>query len=164
MSINDKHKKWATEVWAKIDKKMQVIAPRNKGKLPKGSVDGIYDNTLDLPNGDIYWTNGFWGGMMWLLYSQTKNEMYKDIAALSEELLDSALEKTEALYHDVGFMWHLTSGASYKLTGDIRSMRRNLAAANALAARFNMKGGFIRALNGEQYPDGNGEAYLNDNY
>ena len=157
MEIHEENKKWAAEVWGKIDKKMQLVAPRNKGKLPKGCVNGSYDNTLDLPDGDIYWTNGFWGAMMWLLYSQTKNDMYKDVAILSEQLLDSALAKTEALYHDVGFMWHLTSGASYKLTGDMRSMRRNMAAANALAARFNMKGGFIRALNGEQYPDGNGE-------
>ena len=148
---------WVKEIWEKIDKKMQLCAPRNKGKLPKGCVEGIYDNALDMPNGDIWWTNGFWGGMMWVLYSQTKNEMYKEIAVLSEELLDTALERTEALYHDVGFMWHLTSGASYKLTGNVRSMRRNLAAANALAARFNMKGKFIRALNGEQYPDGNGQ-------
>ena len=157
MSIRVEDKEWAKSVWKKIDKKMQLCAPRNKGKLPKGSVNGTYDNALELPNGDIYWTNGFWGAMMWVLYSQTKNDIYKDIAVLSEELLDSALAKTEALYHDVGFMWHLTSGANYKLTGDMRSMRRNLAAANALAARFNMKGGFLRALNGEQYPDGNGE-------
>ncbi len=63
--------------------------------------------------------------------------------------MDSALEKFELLTHDVGFMWHIVSGANYKLFGDEKSYIRNLFAASTLASRYNVDGGFIRAWNGE---------------
>ena len=29
---------------------------------------------------NIYWTNGFWTGELWLTYEETKDEKYKDAA------------------------------------------------------------------------------------
>ena len=65
---------------------------------------------------------------MWLMYNETRNEEYKKTAERSEELLDSALKDYKSLHHDVGFMWHLTSGANYRLTGNQESCDRNLFA------------------------------------
>jgi unsaturated chondroitin disaccharide hydrolase len=95
--------------------------------------------------GASWWTNGFYGGMMWLMYNATQKDIYKKAASKQEKLLDEALRGYDGLHHDVGFMWGLTSKAQYILTGDRESRVRALYAANLLAARVNIKGGFIRA-------------------
>ena len=47
-------------------------------------------------------------------------------------------------------MWHLTSGASYRITGDEKSLNRNLHAASTLFSRYNIDGEYIRAWNDEE--------------
>ena len=151
------HKEWVDKTWQKIDKKLKVIAPRTdkKGIIPYTTVDGIHTPVYATDeNGNrivdyTWWTNGFWGGLLWLMYLDTKDEMYKECAVNQEELLDKAYENINWLHHDVGFMWHLTSGANYRITGDKKSYTRNYLAATWLASRYNLKGGFIRAWNHE---------------
>lgn len=57
------------------------------------------------------------------------------------------------LHQDVGFMWLPTSVANYKITGNEDSRKRALHAANLLAGRFNLAGGFIRAWNDSEKLD-----------
>ena len=106
------HKVWVDEIWDKLDKKLQKVAPRSKNKLPLTAVNGVHDNRAE--NHITCWTNGFWGGLMWIMYLGTANELYKKVAETSEELLDKAWEEFERLHHDVGFMWHITSGVNYR--------------------------------------------------
>ena len=87
--------------------------------------------------------------MMWLMYAATDNDEYKLTAECSEKLLDKALENYDMLDHDVGFLWHIVSGASYKLTGNKKSRTRNLFAAATLFSRFNVDGNYIKAWNGD---------------
>lgn len=91
------------------------------------------------------WTNGFWPGMLWLMYAQTGEHQFKDIARECEVKLDPILSTPENLAHDVGFMWSLLSVADYKLTGDDTARRRGLRAAKSLASRYNPMGGYIRS-------------------
>ncbi len=97
-----------------------------------------------------WWTNSFWSGLMWLMYRETGARSFRDIAESCESQLDEALRNYDGLHHDVGFMWTLTSVASYKLTGDERSRRRAMTAASLLASRYNLKGRFIRAWNDDR--------------
>ncbi len=146
MTIIDE--KWLNETWEKLDKKLSRVAVTKRGTLPYTTREGkVYDdcNTYDVN----WWTNGFWPGMMWLMYDATKNDEYKITAEVSEKLLDEALKNYDALHHDVGFMWHIASGANYAFTGNKESYVRNMYAANVLAGRYNLKGGYIRAWNGE---------------
>ena len=137
------------ELWNKIDKKLSRVAISAREKLPYTTIDGVYDDrSHEGADGVDWWTNGFWAGMMWLMYAGTKNEEYKITARRSEELLDKALLAPQKLYHDVGFMWQLSSSADYQLTKNQKSFERSLAAANTLAGRYNVKGGYIRAWNG----------------
>lgn len=139
---------WIEEVWAKINKKLLRVAVERRGTLPYTTDEnGKYDdkNQTDVS----WWTNGFWPGMMWLMYDATKNEEYKLTAENAEKLLDKALENYDDLHHDVGFMWHISAGANYRLTGNRASFVRNIYAANTLASRYNLKGGYIRAWNGD---------------
>ncbi len=141
------NQQWIDETWDKLDRKLRCVAVKSREKLPYTTVDGTHDDkkTLD----PTWWTNGFWGGMMWLMYEATGHEDYRLTAQRSEQLLDEALARFDELHHDVGFMWHLVSGASYRLTGDPASRLRNLYAAATLAARYNVRGDYIQAWNGE---------------
>jgi unsaturated chondroitin disaccharide hydrolase len=86
---------------------------------------------------------------MWQMYLMTGDEEYKKAAERCEEMLDEVLIDHEKLHHDVGFMWNLTAGVNYRLTGNPLSRRRWLTAASTLAGRFNPNG-FIRAWNGDR--------------
>jgi unsaturated chondroitin disaccharide hydrolase len=140
---------WAKETFAKIDKKMSAVTLRSRDKL----VDGVDENGFHKSRSAIGWTSGFWGGLNWLLYNYTKNEEYLKTAKASEFLMDDGLKRFDELHHDVGFMWHILTGASYRLTGDPASRVRSLYAATTLMSRYVLCGehGFIRAWNGSSH-------------
>ena len=141
--ILEENRAWAEEAFAKIDKKMSAVTLRSRDKL----VDGVDANGVHKSVVPRTWTSGFWGGLNLLLFERTKNEEYYKTAMRSEELLDKALFNFEELYHDVGFMWHILSGANFALTGNAESRNRNLFAASSLFSRYVLNGGFIRAWN-----------------
>ncbi|MBN1501831.1 MAG: glycoside hydrolase family 88 protein [Spirochaetes bacterium] len=134
---------WITDAWNDIEKKIEKTSRRIGASFPHKSVNGKYDNeVID------WWTNGFWPGLMWLMYVGTKNDFYKSIAEQCELKLDEALTTSfYGLHHDVGFMWLPTSVANYRITGNKESRRRGLIAAAYLCSRFNIRGNFIRAWN-----------------
>lgn len=143
--ISREDRAWVDEIWNKIDAKLKVVAPLNKDKIPYTTVNGVYN---DMVKEDItWWTNGFWPGMMWLMYIGTKNEDYRAVAERSEELLDKAFGEYDTLHHDVGFMWLISSGANYRLFGSKKSRVRTSIAADMLASRYNARGEFIRSWN-----------------
>lgn len=142
------YKEWIDSTWEKAVVKLRAEAQRNKDSIPYTTgPDGMYINRWeDNPN---WWTNGFWGGLMWLAYQGTKEEIFKEAADNSIKMLDTSLGKYELLDHDVGFMWHITAGVDYRLTGNEDSKRRAMFAASVLASRYNENGHFIRAWNVE---------------
>ncbi|MBQ4087252.1 MAG: glycoside hydrolase family 88 protein [Clostridia bacterium] len=137
---------WLEEIWQKVDNKLSKVAIRSRNKIPYTAIDGVHDNRGEKEID--WWTNGFWGGMMWLMYHATKNEDYKITAEHSQNMLNEALKNYKVLHHDVGFMWHLTAGANYRLTGDKASCDLNLYMASMLFSRYHVHGEFIRAWNG----------------
>lgn len=146
------NKAWIDEVWSKLDNKVSKVAVKSREKIPYTTVNGVHDDK----QGDkiTWWTNGFWGGLMWVMYAGTESEAnkaeYKATADRAEILMDKAFEDMTKLHHDVGFMWHISSGASYKLTGNKASRNRDILAAMTLASRYNLRGDFIRSWNGQQ--------------
>ena len=142
--------KWAGEIAGRIEGKLSGTAGRCGDSI-------IY--TLDKAGRaeDMFkvrsssWVNGFWPGILWLLYIMSKDPEYAKKAKRLEKKLDQALYLTnegfEGLHHDVGFMWVPVSVASYRLTGDRDSRRRALIAADYLAARWNPEAGFLTAWN-----------------
>ena len=129
----------------KILAKFEKTASRVRDGIPSRTQNGVFD---DMENQISYWTNGFWGGLLWLAYAQTRNPEFLQWANGAEDKLDRALGDFEKLDHDVGFMWHLTAVANYKATGNEKSAKRGFVAASALASRFTPGGAFIRAWNG----------------
>ena len=143
--IND-NKAWIDETFEKLDKKLSRTAVKSRYKIPYTTKDGVHNDMSSAPH---CWINGFWGGLMWLMYEATKNEDYKITALESEKIQDKAFENIELLNHDVGFMWHIMSGANYRLTGDMAARNKNLISAMTLMSRYNVEGNYIRSWNGE---------------
>jgi unsaturated chondroitin disaccharide hydrolase len=141
MNLEDKQD-WVEEAWHTALKKTQHNSKRIGSGFPHASQCGTYD--LAEP---YWWTAGFWPGMLWLLYNDCGDEQLKLLAEQCEERLDSVLNDYVRLDHDIGFMWTLTSVASYKIQGNENSKVRALKAANFLAGRFNIQGRYIRAWN-----------------
>lgn len=138
--------KWVDDVWSKIEKKMAVTSKTTGDKIfAYTTKEGKFINEHD----EYWWTNGFWPGIMWLMYTGTKDEHYKKVAESLEEKLDEPLFGFDGLHHDVGFMWLISSVANYRLTGNEKSKKRGFIAASVLASRYNPVGQFIRAWNGD---------------
>lgn len=146
MSVIDDN--WIEKIWNRLHTKLLRVAVERRGTLPYSTDEnGVYDDKYKTYVN--FWTNGFWPGLMWLMYEGTHNEEYRITAENAEKLLDDALKNYDLLDHDMGFMWHLSSGANYRITGNKDSYIRNMYAANILAGRYNIKGGYIRAWQDE---------------
>ena len=143
IEILEENKAWAEELFDKIDTKLAKVTKRSFSKLP----DGVDSNGIHVEKSINWWTNGFWGGLNLLMYNHTGKEDYLRTAHESERLLDGAFNEIDELHHDVGFMWHILSGANYRLTGDTASRNRNILCASLLSSRFILGGNFIRAWN-----------------
>ncbi len=143
--ILSENAQWINDTWEKIDRKLSKVCIKSRDKIPYTSINGVHDDqSVTAP---AKWTNGFWGGMMWLMYKGTGNEEYKKTAIRCEELLDKALENYKSLHHDVGFMWLPTSVANYRITGDKKAFNKALYIASVLFSRYRVEGGYIRAWN-----------------
>lgn len=134
---------WAEETMKHILKKLENTAPNIGASFPHVSKTGTYN---DEP---FSWVSGFWPGILWLAYQQTGKAEYAQYAAEIETKLDIILDGFDMVEHDTGFMWQLSAGANYRLTGNEDSRRRCMKAASFLASRFHLKGNYIQAWNRE---------------
>ncbi len=149
----DKYETWAQETVKKIREKMDWVSEKNKDRIPyTADASGSYDDrsaagAWNTDDGINWWTNGFWGGIHWLLYQDTGLEKYKAVARSCEKKLEACFSRFYGLHHDIGFMYLPTAAASYRITGCQSSRKTALHAANLLAGRFNPAGNYIRAWN-----------------
>lgn len=159
MNLTKQDKVWVEQTIEKIKAKMYAVTERNKDKIPYTTKDGVFDDRSG-PDEINWWTNGFWGGIMWQMYSLTKEELYQDAACRTEEKLDAVLMNADGLDHDNGFKWLPTAVANYRINQNDMSYNRAILAANNLAGRFNLAGKFIRAWNDQSGADRRGWAII----
>lgn len=135
---------WAEEQLARILPKMRkgAEAAARQNILPYKGTGLVWEGSPW--DGNSWWTGGFWPGSMWQLYSVSGEECFLSEARRAETLLTAELCHFDKLNHDVGFMYLLSCGADWKLTGREQSLTDCLHAATLLAGRFNPHG-FIRA-------------------
>jgi len=133
---------------AQASAKVTKTAQRVKDTIPYRTVDGKFDDWSQ--SDPSWWTNGFWPGLLWLTWRETKNPDLARWAEGVEGRLDKTIEDYYGLHHDVGFQWFLSSAARYRLVGGETGKRRALHAASLLAGRFNIVGRYIRAWNDDK--------------
>ena len=154
--LNQEDQKWLEETIAKVVAKMEWLSEKSADKIPYRTFNGEHEDKrvgyYRVDDGLQWWTNGFWAGMLWLMFNESGAEKYATIARRTEAWLDECFQTFHGLHHDVGFMWLPSAVADYRLTGDADARRRGLHAANLLAGRFNPVGRFIRAW--DDLPDG----------
>lgn len=109
---------WIADTVERIREKIEWVSEKNKDKIPyttdeNGNYDDRSDKTKDwnTDDGRNWWTNGFWGGIMWLLYQDTKDGRYISIARNCEKKLEQTFADFYGLHHDVGFMFMPTAAA-----------------------------------------------------
>ncbi|MDO5424372.1 MAG: glycoside hydrolase family 88 protein [Eubacteriales bacterium] len=152
--MREEYVTWAEQMLEKTREKMSWVSEKNRDKIPYTTDnEGNYDDRADTTrawnpdDGLNWWTNGFWGGILWMLYQDTGEEAYAQIARNAEYKMEQCFDGFYGLHHDVGFMFQPTAVADYRLTGNERSRKTALHAAALLAGRFNPAGRFIRAWN-----------------
>lgn len=146
---------WASELLGKIADKMEKVVERNRGRVPYIVYNGRYDDWI-AEDKIGWWTNGFWGGILWELYHMTENEMFKDEALWLEGQMDRVFLQRMSMDHDAGFRWLPTAVAHYRNDGNEMSLERGIAAANNMAGRFNVNGNYFRAWNHNGMGDSSG--------
>ena len=109
MEMSREQKEWVCQTLERAAAKLEKTAVRSAEKIPYTTVNGVHDDRSGKQIG--WWTNGFWGGMMWQMYVLTGNASYRRIAERSEEKLDACLLDYEKLDHDNGFRWLPTAVA-----------------------------------------------------
>ena len=62
----------------RVDKKLSKVAIKSRDKIPYTTKNGVHDNRHETD--PTWWTNGFFGALMWAMYLGTKNEEYKKTA------------------------------------------------------------------------------------
>ncbi|MBP3361292.1 MAG: glycoside hydrolase family 88 protein [Clostridia bacterium] len=139
--------KWVKDTLAKAEKKIDYTFDKIETLFPYTTKNGKYESSVfELPIDDIcWWTNGFYPGIMWLMYLRTKEVKYKNKAVECENALDAAFDDYYRLHHDVGFMWLTSAVADYRINKNEQSRKRGLRAADMLAARYNINAEYIRA-------------------
>ncbi len=152
MSSNE----WVHGAWKWATDKTITQASITRDHFPHVAEHGVYDRC-----DPQWWTAGFWPGLLWLVHKynpaaadetdtkQLASQQLVQWAQSCERQLEPCLHDTEQVDHDLGFIWLLSGVAHYKQTGNAEARRRSLLAANLLAARFNVKGHYIRAWNFE---------------
>lgn len=159
--------RWAAEILDLIRHKIAWVSDKNRGKIPYTTLqDGNYDNKLDTSHnwcsddGPNWWTNGFWSGLMWLMYQDTLDPSYLHKAQFAERYLEQCIEAFSGLHHDVGFMFRLTTAINYDITQNPKAYQTTMHAASLLMGRFNPAGNFLRAWNDLPNQDTRGWAII----
>lgn len=93
------------------------------------------------------WKASFWCGQLWLAHSITEEEQFKSSAIMRNTYFSNILENPESHYHDLGFLFSLSSVAHYKQTGDLTAYETSIQAAELLTTRWRQSLKFVRCWN-----------------
>lgn len=88
------------------------------------------------------WTSGFWPGVLWYDFENTKDPKIKQEAEKYTQSL-GFLSRTSAYDHDLGFLVFCSYGNGYRLTGNPVYKQVLLNTADTLATLYNPKVGTI---------------------
>lgn len=96
------------------------------------------------------WVSGFFIGELWLAYAETRDPGIVDSIRARMGFFRAILDDPRFQDHDLGFQFSLSSAFEHKMTGDRVALNMALRAAEALRARFQKVGRYIKPW--DHYP------------
>ena len=99
--MSDEDARWVDNTLAKLIERFGAERDRIGGKIPYIAEDGTYKKDMAAtPEDLIWWTNGFWPGILWQCYGATQDEKFLQAARLA------ALVARQAIVGDSGKQPH----------------------------------------------------------
>src|SRR5581483_8310328 len=95
-----------------------------------------------------HWCDGFLPGMMWIFYSRTREESWRQLAERYSRPLEP--RRRDRSVHDLGFIFMSTYHRWLQLTGEPGLGRVLIEAGRTLALRFQEKGGYLCSFLGPE--------------
>lgn len=138
------HREEFTKALSGVVKKVDSLIPIFGLRNPRISIPGTYKYTFCTPD---EWVASFWPGQLWLGYTLTGEERFKNSARMRREYFKQILRSPSWHDHDLGFLFLLTFVADYKLTGNTECRDMALRAADFLAARWRQPLPFVMCWN-----------------
>jgi len=91
-----------------------------------------------------HWCEGFFPGMMWLLWEQTKDNYWREQAERYSKPLEPRQHDRDV--HDLGFIFLSTYLPWYRASGDPALQKVLITAGQTLAMRFQERGKYLRSF------------------
>lgn len=122
---------------ANLDKSAEFIKVAIKEAYKNDQVPrGVHhDGSIKWIGKSFDWTEGFFPGLCWDLYTYTKDEEFKKAAEFSQAKFES--QKTRTTNHDLGFVFNDSFGKAYRITNSDEYKAVLIEASNSLIQRFN---------------------------
>ncbi|MFT4173988.1 MAG: glycoside hydrolase family 88 protein [Rhodocyclaceae bacterium] len=137
--VIDAHQRALERCVAKLKATMPVVGLRN----PK---IGKSDNTWEYC-GPFDWVISFQAGQYWLAAQLSGDPAFVVAAQARRQIFRNLLAHPIGCDHDLGFQFSLSCVADWKMTGHDAARELALRAADVLARRFDLGGGYLRAWN-----------------
>ena len=122
VQLESTEKEWLDQVYEKIETKIQWVSEKSKDKIPYLTINGTHDDRSDLSkewradDGLNWWTNGFWGGILWMLYQASDPSRNPKFAQIFKNKLNSSLNNNYGLHTEFGLIWRQTAAQYIHLT------------------------------------------------
>jgi len=148
MSCHNEKQEKVTEFTLEEATKDLEFVQRHYQNMIKSVPDSVLPRSVN-SNGETEfvnpadWTSGFYPGILWNLYENSKNEIFRTEALKYTSLLEG--QKYNNHTHDLGFMLYCSYGNGYHNTNDSTYKNILITGAKTLSSRFNEKVGCIKS-------------------
>lgn len=157
MEIKKENMEWLAEAMHYVKSKVNENLPKYSTVFPTSSSENLIYGEM----GNKDWTEGFWTGILCLLYEDTNEEKYlsalETLLRTFQERLDQNIDLNT---HDIGFLYSLSTLAGYKITGNEKALELSVRAADRLMERYSEKAQIIQAWGNLEDPKEKGRMII----
>ena len=157
MEIKKENMEWLAEAMHYVKSKVNENLPKYSTVFPTSSSENLIYGEM----GNKDWTEGFWTGILWLLYEDTNEEKYLSALETLLRTFQERLDQNIGLNtHDIGFLYSLSTLAGYKITGNEKALELSVRAADCLMERYSAKAQIIQAWGNLEDPKEKGRMII----
>lgn len=157
MEIKKENMEWLAEAMHYVKSKVNENLPKYSTGFPTSSSENLIYGEM----GNKDWTEGFWTGILWLLYEDTNEEKYLSALETLLRTFQERLDQNIGLNtHDIGFLYSLSTLAGYKITGNEKALELSVRAADRLMERYSAKAQIIQAWGNLEDPKEKGRMII----